>query len=226
MGMHRGLTGIPLDQVMIFPYGISPEPTLALLKKSNYLATVNAQEVPLDATRPLNWDYGMYPANMDYGNFATLTRRHPGEYGPFRPDLQPFIFDLFIGRAALFYSHTGELFSTGVDSFDPVADDLNNLPVDVEWRSLGHILQHLYLQKDNDDGSVDVRMYTNVLILTNETDGEKTYHIFKAETLNVPIGQLTVNEHEFPYQVQSGWLTLDARLAAGVSAEIAIRYGD
>ena len=57
---------------MVFPYGISPEQTLVLLKKYNYLATVNAQDIPLDTTRPPTWDYGMYQANMDYGGFPPL----------------------------------------------------------------------------------------------------------------------------------------------------------
>ena len=85
---------VPFDRVMVFPYGISPEPTLVLLKKYNYLATVNAQEVPLDATRPPTWDYGMYQANMDYGGFPALTRRPIGRYKPLQPKVEPFIFDL------------------------------------------------------------------------------------------------------------------------------------
>ena len=36
MESHRILTGIPFEKVMVFPWGISPEPTLSLLKKHNY----------------------------------------------------------------------------------------------------------------------------------------------------------------------------------------------
>ncbi len=224
--MHQSVTGIPFGEVMVFPYNISPEPTLALLKKYNYLATVNAWDMPLGAIKPADWDYGMYPANMDYANFASLFRRDPGTYQPFRPKVQPFIFDLFIGKPALFYSHAGstQLFESGIDAFDPVADEVNLLSGGVEWRSLGDILRRLYLEKTNADGSIDVRMYTNDLILDNETDSEKLYHISKSETLNVPISQLTVNGQDFPYRVQAGRLMLDVRLPASASLEVLIQY--
>ncbi len=227
MEKHRMRTGIPHDRIMIFPWQISPEGTLVLLKKYGFLASVNAQDVPLDATRPSRWDYGMYQANMDYGNFATLTRRHPGEYPPFRPHLDPFILDLFVDKPALFYSHAseGELFETGIDTFGPVADQVNDLSGEVEWRSLGYIIKHLYLQKRNDDGSVDVKVYGNQVIVTNESSEEQTYHVFKEETLNVPVSRLTVNGHEFPYRVAGGFLSLDVRVPGHSSIEIVVDYG-
>ena len=212
---------------MVFPYGISPEQTLVLLKKHNYLATVNAQDIPLDATRPPTWDYGMYQANMDYGDFPTLTRRHPGTYEPFRPIVQPFIFDLFIGKPALFYSHAyeKELFADGIDTFNPVADRINSLPSGVEWRSLGYIVKHLYLERTNSDGSVDIKMYGNDLIITPGAQPGVTYHIMKEETLNVPIQRLTVNGHDFPYRIEESLLKLDLVAPKdGSPIEVAIRY--
>jgi hypothetical protein len=228
MTEHRIQTGITFDRVMIFPWGISPEQTLVLLKKYNFLATVNTQDVPLDATRPSNWDYGMYLANMDYGNFPSLVRRPGGTYQPFKPMLQPFIFDLFIDKPALFYSHAyeGDLFDTGIDAFNPVADQLNQLADDVEWRSLGFIMKHLYLEKNNDDGSVDIKMFGNHLFVDNEGANDRTYHISKEEILNVPIRNMIVNGHNFPYQVEDGVLTLDVLLPANSLLEILITYGD
>jgi hypothetical protein len=224
MEQHRHFTAIDHDRVMVFPWGISPEPTLALLKKYNFLATVNAQDIPLNATRPADWDHGMYQANMDYGNFPTLSRRPPGTYPPFQPRLQSFIFDLFIDKPALFYADTG-LFETA-DAFNVVADQINGLTGEVEWRSLGDIIRHLCLEKRNDDGSVDVKMYANHLIVTNPSSDERTYHISKAETLSVSISVLTVNGREFPYRVDDGLLTLDVRVPANTSAEILIYYGE
>lgn len=228
MEKHRSLTGIPYDRVMIFPWEISPEPTLVLLKKYNFLATVNAQDVPLDATRPPVWDHGMYQANMDYGNFPTLSRRFIETYQAFQSQLQYFIFDLFIDKPALFFAHAheGELFDAGIDAFNPVAEQVNNVPGEVQWRSLGYIIKHLHLEKTNDDGSVDIKLYGNHLIVTNGSSDERTYHISKTETLNLPISRLTVNGHEFPYRVEKGLLSLDVSVPARSSLEILIRYGD
>lgn len=235
MAAFREQTGIKDDRIMIFPWGISPEQTLVLLKRYNYLASINAEDVPLGATHPDRWDYGMYQANLEYGNFPTLTRRHPSLFLPSEPYVQPFIFDLFLDKPALFYApYAQKLFDGGIDTFSPVADELNAIfhrnafdSGTVEWRSLGYILRHLYLQKTNDDGSIAIKMYGNHLIIENDATDERTYHVSKQETLNVPIGRLTVNGEEFPYRVDAlhNRLYLDMRIPPGASAEIIIQYG-
>jgi hypothetical protein len=137
---------------------------------------------------------------------------------------------LFVDKPALFYSHANvdedELFADSIEAFDPVADQMNNLVGRVEWQSLGYILKHLFLQKRNDDGSMDVRIYGNDLILKNESDSEQAYHFSKEETLNVSIAALTVNGQEFPYYMEKDLLRLDARIPANTSIEIQIRYAD
>ena len=221
-------TGLPWERVMVFPWGISPEPTLQLLKQSNYLGTVNLQDAPLAASRPSKWDYGMYPVILDYANFPLVTRRPPGAYQPFRPDLQPFLFDLFVNKPALFYSHAwqGEIFDSGIEGFNPVADQLNRVSGGVEWRSLGFILSHLWLEKCEDDGSQSVQFYTKELVFINETGVENSFHFSKDETLNVPIQQVTVNGYPFPYRIEAGALRLDLMLAAEEQITIRIQYGD
>lgn len=224
---HQLSTRIPYGKIMIFPYGISPEQTLVLLKKYNYLATVNAQELPLGVEEePARWDFDMYQANMDFGNFPTLSRRHPGTYEPFTPDIDLILFDLFIGKPALFYSHANELFATGMTTFNVVADQMNQLQGGVQWQSLDYILKRLYLEKTNSDGSVDVKMYTNHLILENQSENETKYHIYKEETLNIPIVSLTINGSDYAYRVENGLLTIDGSLLGKSTAEIVITYGN
>lgn len=228
MEEHQKLTGVPFDQIMIFPFGISPAPTFALLKKYNYLGTINGEDVPLETTRPTAWDYGMYQANMDYESFPSLLRRSAGSGIPYTTNYQPFLFDLFIGKPALFYSHAyaGQLFDRGPSAFDDVADHINNLSVPVEWRSLGYILKHMYLEKTNDDSSLDIKMYSNDLIIENHFTDERTFHVSKGETLNVPISRLTANGYVFPYRVENGRLTIDMRVPPNTYVEILIQYGD
>jgi len=107
-----------------------------------------------------------------------------------------------------------------------VADEINQVPGGVEWRSLGEIIKHLYLEKTNVDGSVDIKMYGNDLIFAPVRPGV-TYHVIKEETLNVPIKWLTVNGQEFPYRVEQGLLKLDIVAPADASPmEVVIHYGD
>ena len=225
--LHKYI-GIPYDRVMVFPYGISPEETLVLLKENNYLATVNEQDTPLGATRAADWDEGMYPADLSYANFPILTRRHPGTYQPFWPHIQPFIFDLFIDKPALMYSHAdgNELFAENINEFDSFADQLNQLSGGVEWGGLGNLIIRSYLEKVNDDDSVDIRMFAKDLVVTNEFGTGRIYHVLKYESLNVPIASLTVNGSSFPYHVLEGLLTLDLILQPHEMAMININYGE
>ena len=211
------------DKVMIFP-GIPPELTLELLKKHNYLATVNGVVVPLDEDRPDDWDFGMYPANLDFGNFPMLSRRYLEGLEAYQEKLNLFMMDFFIDKPALMYSSAGKLFNGEMDAFSAFADEVNGLEGDVEWQSLGSIIRYLYLEKVNDDGSVDVKMYANNLILGNDTGHDLDYHFFKEDTLNIPIAFVTVNGHEFPYLVWDGVLQMDLKIPAGEIVEILIYY--
>ena len=215
-----------VDPIMVFPGGISPEKTLLLLKKNNYLATSNSMDTPLDSIRPTDWDYSMYPSVNDYAGLPNLIRRSPGNTQAYRPALLASLLDLFIGKPALFATSpfTGGLFTAGLDTFNETARDLNLLPGGVEWRSLGYIARHLYLEKSNDDGSRSVRMYTRQLALTNETETEQVIHIIYPEPLDTPILRLTVNGYEFPYRIAEDTLSLDLVLPPGTTAEIIIEY--
>jgi len=216
MELHKIIKGIPFDKIMIFPYGISPEDTLVLLKKYNFKATVNSQDTPLDSTRGTNYDYMMYQAVMNYANFPVITRNSLSK------DRLPFsLFDTFIDKPILYYTHANENFSDSID----LVKQINGYKFPIEWKSLGFIIKHLYLEKLNDDNSMDVKMYTNNLIVSNESDIDRIYHIKKEEKLNVPIINLTVNGKKYYYQIKDGILYLDIEINAKSSIEIKIIYG-
>ena len=225
MGLLKNRTELPFERIMIFPDGISPAQTLQLLKEQDYLATVNEQDVPLGSTRPADWDYGMYPAILNYKSFPLLVRQFLGVDSSANPDIQQSVFDLFLNKPALYYSSADEegVFADGVGGFNSIADRINLLP-GVEWQSLGTILKNLYLEKTNDDGSVDIRMFTRTLILENKTRVEQTYHITKQEDLNAPISSLTVNGQPFSFDLQNNQLALDMKIPAKASVQIQIHY--
>jgi len=220
-------TGLSFDRIMVFPWGIAPEPTLCLLKARNYLATVNGRFEPLGSPNLNTWDAGMYPAEMRYASFPVLQFRHPATYAPFELDLEPFLFDLFVDRPALFhaYVHEGQLFSRGIDAFSPIADQVNAWWGDVQWASLGEIVWHLYWQKRNDDGSIAVRLFSPRVLLENDSDDMIVYHISKQESLNVAIENVLVNGHEFPYSVIGGMLYLDVQVPPHTPFEVMVCYG-
>jgi hypothetical protein len=218
MQSFEAITGIPYGRVMIFPMGISPEQTLVLLKKHNFNLTVNGgtrHNIPLDATVPNSFDFNMYPAAMDFGNFASLSREWP--------EGEPYLFKAFIGQPILMYTHQ-DYFSSGMQAFNPTADTVNRMWGGVEWRSLDYIGKHLFLERENDDGSIDVMMFGNDLVLTNASNQARVYHIQKSETLNIPIVNVTVNVVPFEYRVERETLRVDVKIPARVSAEVVITY--
>jgi len=169
---------------------------------------------------------------MDYANFALLKRRSAQGYRiwSFKKaksdiDVAPYAFDLFIDKPVLILAHQ-DFFFSGIDAFNSTADKINDLAEEIRWTSLGDILKHLYLEKTNDDGSVDVRMYGNKLVLSNKSRSKRLYHIRKKETLNVPISKVTINGVEANYIVENDTLKVDEVIPLGESIELEIIYNE
>lgn len=221
-------TTVPSSRVMVFPYGISPAPTFTLLKELNYLATVNAQGVPLGETRPTDWDFDMQQANLQFESFPVVVRReYINSYQSPGPFIRTAVLDFFIDRPALFWSQPtdGQLFTKGVEEFNVIADRVNAVPGELEWRSLGYIIQHMYKEKVNDDQSIDIMMCCGQLIFTNDSSTEATYHLTKPETENVPLRRVVVNGENFPYRLGDGFVKIDIRVPAHSDVEVLIEYG-
>ena len=217
MDYHQAATGVPYGRVMIFPCKLAGESPLPLLKELNFIATVATQDTPLSGTTSTAWDFEMYPALMDYRNYAVVTRHWQST--------SPYPFDLFRDKPVFIYGHERD-FEPGIGAYDAIADAINGLTGTVEWHSLDYILKRLYREKEEDDGSVTVRWYTNRLILTNESGTARTYHLQKEEDGTLPIRSLRVNGERYTYTISGGLLTLDIPIAAGETAEISVDYGD
>lgn len=214
---HARRTGIDYAPVMIFPYNISPPQTLSLLKQYNYQATINSMDVPLNVERANEWDSYMYPAELTYNAFAVKGRAKPAQ--------APYPFLLFIDHPILIYEHPDFFHDSGMDALNPSVAVINNLQGKVEWQSLDYIMQRLYLEKTNDDGSIDVMFFGNQVLVSNETNTERVYHLRRKEDLRVPIHRISIDDEQVPYTVRSGVLTVDVTLRPFSSRELRIVYG-
>lgn len=210
-------TGIPYAPVMVFPFNISPADTLTLLKQYNYQSTINSLDFPLGSSRSWAWDSYVYPAEMEYNNFAVIKR-----YGP---DTVPYPFELFLDRPAFLYGHPDLFSNRGIGALNPIADSINSINGGVEWRSIDYIMKRLYLEKTNDDGTVEVMFYGNEVVVANETDANRVYHLKRSETLNVPISGVFVDDQPAGYVVSAGTLQVDFVIPARGSRDLKIVYG-
>lgn len=225
---HERNTGIAAARVMIFPYGISPAPTLRVLKELNYLGTVNAQDVPLGEVAPPDWDFGMHQAVLDYEGFPLVARRqYINSFQSADPFIRSAALDLFIDRPALFWSEPtpGQLFTRGMGEFNVIADRVNAIPGQLEWRSLGYILSHMHKMKVNDDQSVDIMMCCGQLEFRNNSGMERIYHLRKQETDGASTRRVLVNGVEFPYRFEDGFIIIDLHVPAHSDVQVLIEVG-
>jgi O-antigen/teichoic acid export membrane protein/glycosyltransferase involved in cell wall biosynthesis len=161
-------TGLALDRVMVFPHGIGPVETLSALQAAGFLATCNFDDRdPLGAARPDDPFLGLRPAETAWSGLPLLQRRGLPDHG--------FVFDLFVGRPAISFSHDLH------DDLEPVRSRARQIGAlhgpGVHWRSLEDIAKHAYLQRRTPDGAWEVLMTANEICLHNPSPEPRTVRV-------------------------------------------------
>ena len=175
-------TGIPYDRVFVFPHSIGSEKILDELKNRNFLATVNASNVPMDRQEPTSLSFALRPVTLSFADFPSLFR-----YSPKIETESGFLaMNEFLDNPLLFYCHH-DFFASGIDAFNSTADAVNRLEPDTQWSGLGEIVRHLYLVKQRDDSAYDVLSFSQDMQLDNTTARDLTYYVRKEESA-VPAG--------------------------------------
>jgi hypothetical protein len=218
MDKFRILTGLSYDKVFVFPHGIGPAETLGLLKKYNFLATLNSDEVPIGSEEPSDAEFWLRAVTLNFNNFATMHRRWPEHRSK-----AAIAVDLFLGNPILFYKHH-DLFEDGIDAFNKVAEVVNSIEPSIEWRSLGYIARHLYLIRIRHDGNYDVRAFCRTIELKNIQKRDLVFYVRKQESFSPPIQQVTVDGKLYPYEESGSDLCLTITIPAGESRLIEIEY--
>ncbi len=221
MDKFSALTGLPYDRVMVFPHAIAPAETLALLKRSNYLATINSEDVPLGSRTPDEPLFALTPWTLAFNGFPSI-KRVSAEVPVSAVNLA---INAFLGNPQLFYVHQ-EVFQDNIGAFDPIADGINRLQPAVQWRGLGYIARHLYVLRLRPDNDFDVRATSANLVLDNPTDRRVVFHVLRPEDGAVPLRSVKVDGHPVPYQVLREELRFDVALEPRQSREAVISFGN
>ena len=219
MGCFSALTGISYDAVMVFPHGIAPAATLGILKPYNFLATINSQDVPLGSATPAEPDFPLRPFTIKYGQFPSIMR-WSAEIPV--PELTLAV-NAFLGNPILLYGHH-ELFRTGSDAFNPVADTVNRLVPGVHWCSLGCIARHLYLLRLDKESQAEVMMLGPSISIKNSYRHDVEFVIHKQENDLADIQSVTVGGQKYPFTNKGDSLVLTVTLPAGASRQIDVLY--
>ena len=219
MEQFKTLTGIPYDNVMVFPHSIAPEKTLEALKTYNYLATVNSSNVPQGARPPAGASFDLRAVTLTFAGFPSFIR-----YSIDARVSRPLIaINEYLGNPLLFYGHSDSL-AKGVDSFDVVADQVNKLEPNTKWQGLGDIARHSYLIKLRSDSNYDVLAFSSGICLENLSGRDSTFYVRKPETGPQTIGAVTLDGQPYPYQHQDGALTFNTMVPSGKTRCAAIQY--
>jgi len=217
MEKFKNLTDLSYDKVMVFPHGIAPAKTLGLLKKYNFLATVNADNVPINSSMPKDILFHLRNFTIRFENFPSIKR-----YSENRPKYD-IALDLFLDNPVLFYVHQ-DFFHKGINAFNKAAGIVNKIQPNIKWQSLGYIAQHLYLEKLRDDGNYDLLAFTNNFKIENTHQHDLTYFVKKEEDFLTPIKQVTIDGQTYSYKKSGNNIVLEIFVPSKESRHIIIEY--
>ncbi len=222
MEQFTRITKISYSPVMVFPHAVAPLPTFGVLKEYNYWGTANSQNVPLGATAPPEDPlFSLRPETLLFDNFLSL-KRYSAEV-PLRPDL--ISINAFLGNPLLFYGHQ-EFFYGNIGAFNGIADAVNKTDPHTEWRSLGEVVQQLYLLRRRDDRDLDVLAFSPDFYLTNSEARAVTFHVRRPENFTPPIHALMVDGQSLSYQKFDREITFDVLLGPKTTRRISITYAN
>jgi hypothetical protein len=219
MEKFRALTGIEYDQVMIFPHSIPPEKTLEELKTYNYLATVNSNNVPQGESVPSSSSFVLRPVTLSFGAFASIAR-----YSIAAPVTRAFVaVNEYLDNPLFFYGHSDD-FASGIEAFNGVADQVNKIGADTQWRSVGEIVKHFYLVRLREDSNYDVMAFANNVCLDNVVGRDATFYLQKQESGPQAIKSVVVDGQPYAYHIENGYLNASVPVPAGSTRCIALEY--
>jgi hypothetical protein len=215
MRSHEENYGIPFDRVMTFPQGIFSAEAMKVLKSNNYLAGFNFDFTCAGQSVDIKIRDILEPAIMNYYAFPLFIRGYPGEIASFASDL-------FLGKPALIITHHHDYQKTEI--ITGLVDKINALNGSLKWISLGGIAKSTHLIKRIDEDEYQIRLYSPVTTIRNNSERAATYQVLKKEDPEVEIKQVNIDGNETPYKLKDNDLCIDVRIPPKSSINVEIIY--
>lgn len=214
MRKHQQLSGIPFDEIMVFPQGLFSAEAIPALKAAGYLAAVNTELSPSTMSQSLSIRDLLDVAVTRFADFPLFGRRYPN-------DLAEFAFDLFVGKPVLAVEHHG-YFKGGYDALETFIKRLNALDRRIEWKNLDTICSHACLRKTSANGDVYVRFYTHRFSLKNTSEHEERYVLCRRRVPGDTLPRVNVDGRQWSSEQEGDNLKICLSLRPGQTADIEI----
>jgi hypothetical protein len=164
--LHKQMTGVGCDRVMVFPQGKFSVPAMAVLKSRNFLAAVNTVTKPRNSDARLAFAEIAQPAVLRYGNFPLFLRKNC-----LRTQNEDIAFNCFFGRPVLIVEHHDILREpqTLVDA----ATRINKVAPAIRWSNLATAVSGSTLSRRTPDGIHHIRAYSGAVRIHNDSAAVK-----------------------------------------------------
>jgi hypothetical protein len=207
MEAHTRRTGLPYDNVMIFPQGRFSTEAIGALKLLGFEAAVNSVAWPAAGSgHSLTIKDLLQIAVTRFGNFPIFLRRYPiDEFG--------FAFDAFFQKPVLAVEHHG-FFRTGYEPLNNFVRNTAAIKANLVWMPLGRVVASSCTLRQIGDGRYFVRYLTRHLDLQNSTRTD--WHLTLSNpVVNESIEAVLINGEKAPFEIISNELRCETRLNAG-----------
>lgn len=218
MKSHLRLSGVPFDEVMVFPQGLFSGQALKALEASGYLAAINTDVCPSNLPRAVALRDLLDVATTPGADFPLFARQYPR-------DQAEFAFYLFLGKPAFVVEHHG-YFRNGYEALRNFVERLNSLDARLEWTNPATICSRAALKRATADGDIQVRFYTSRFHFVNSGTQPQAFVFVRRRIAGSPLPAVTVNGHPCLREQQDGSLLIRLSLGPGEKAEIRILSDD
>ena len=159
MASHQSLTGIPQDNIMVFPQGTFSTHAMTALAANNFVAAINSGGYPQDEGNRLTLADVISPA-VHFRGFPVFFRQYLRDLS-----LSEIALHHFFGKPLLIAEHHQIFKDPSV--ITTFVSMVNSVIPEVKWSSAQTAVENSTLYRRAPDGTIHARVYANQGVLHN-----------------------------------------------------------
>jgi hypothetical protein len=219
MSIHKQVTGLTCDRVMVFPQGKFSLEAMSVLKDRNFYAAVNT--VPHPKQRRVDLALGdlAAPAALCYEGFPLFLRKDS-----LHTNSVDIAWNLFFGRPIVIVEHHG-IFKDPRNLIDAV-NRINESARGVHWSNVGTAVRNSTLTRRGADGRCQIRAYSRTIQVSNRSKDRERFLIEWDDTTH-PEAVEAILRDGVPcddFRIDKLGITITADIDPGMSEEFSVVY--